>query len=80
MLGVRPDVLDPGQYKLQDGKLLQMAEQCKTERQRCVLVIDEFNRAKLPQVMGECLNMLEYRDRPVELRDNTRVRAVSPPA
>lgn len=67
--GLRPfrtpeGVLD---YTYQPGRLLQVCAMAEEIPGPVVLVIDELNRANLPEVFGEMLYALEYRGEPVTL-------------
>lgn len=52
---------------LESGRFLQFCDRTRVLDGRCVLVIDEINRADLPRVFGELLYLLEYRDRQIPL-------------
>jgi 5-methylcytosine-specific restriction protein B len=52
---------------LESGRFLQFCDRARVLDGRCVLVIDEINRADLPRVFGELIYLLEYRERQMPL-------------
>lgn len=67
--GIRPRADAAGQvsYPMVPGRLLEFCVRAQQTPGRCVLVIDEINRANLAQTLGEALHALEYRGAAVPL-------------
>jgi MoxR-like ATPase len=74
--GIRPQPGPNGtlEYPLVPGRFLQFCERAARRTDRCVMVIDEINRANLPRVFGELMYLLEYRDQEVTLAGGRRFR------
>ena len=69
MQGIRPQTTKDGQlrYPVVPGRFLDFCERATKRQGRCVLIVDEINRANLSRVFGELMYLLEYRNRAVPL-------------
>ncbi len=67
--GIRPVTeVDGGlTYRLTPGLFLRFCAEAARRSGRCVLLVDEINRADLARVFGEVMQLLEYRDQPLAL-------------
>ncbi|MEO1430611.1 MAG: AAA family ATPase [Cyanobacteria bacterium J06633_8] len=54
-------------YPLIPGCFIKFCHQAETREGICTFIIDEINRANIPQVFGELMYLLEYRDKKIPL-------------
>ncbi|MFZ0544624.1 MAG: AAA family ATPase [Candidatus Promineifilaceae bacterium] len=74
--GIRPQTGDDGRltYPMKPGRFLDFCQRAANRDGRCVLIIDEINRANLSRVFGELMYLLEYRDRRIPLAGGGTLR------
>ncbi|MFN8487752.1 MAG: AAA family ATPase [Caldilineaceae bacterium] len=77
--GIRPKTIY-GQlsYEIVPGRFLEFCRKAAQRQGRCVLIIDEINRANLARVFGELMVLLEYREQQIPLAGGSQPFGIPP--
>jgi hypothetical protein len=72
----KPGLYGQLEFRLEAGRFLTFCQRAAHCADRCVLIIDEINRANLARVFGELLYLLEYRDQAITLAGSEQPFAI----